>query len=255
MRSLSFRYYLITFVLFVWSSLGRAEPSIPSLVSRKHDTKPIKRIVFNDGSVGSFTANVCDGVVTFEITYHAEKECLQHKQWVWDKKHNRYTIGSQLEDTVKVFFFDKSLDTHFADIWVWRAGRTNPVGYADDLYWSSTSQNNGDGSLVTVNGVHPDSGRTCWLSRYQSKFVGNKVKRFYCHEPEGSCSDVKAVGEWDNSLWRISFSRVLDTGNGDDIVFKRDGRYIVIISVRDQKSGLFVTAPPIPFYINSLGLR
>jgi len=79
--------------------------------------------------------------VYFSVWFPDSAENLLHKPWVWNKDKETYEIGAHREDTFvfkwnmmdkKVNLSNFSDDDYLADVWYWKANRTNPAGYADD---------------------------------------------------------------------------------------------------------------------------
>ena len=77
----------------------------------------------------------------FLIRFDDPDESNLHKPWHWNKRDEIYEIGPEREDgfvfkwAMEKTVSDLSLHAdqpYTADIWFWKADRTNPVGYADD---------------------------------------------------------------------------------------------------------------------------
>jgi pimeloyl-ACP methyl ester carboxylesterase len=78
------------------------------------------------------------GQIFFLVTFPEETPHETHKTWIWDPKEEVYREGPDRED---VFVFKWSMSgndvdlrlrepmPHRADIWFWKAHRTNPAGY------------------------------------------------------------------------------------------------------------------------------
>ena len=82
-----------------------------------------------------------DDTVYFSVMYKDQAQSPFHKPWLWNKENNKYEMGAHREDTFvfKWNMMEKSVDlsnfsddNYTADIWYWKANRTNPAGYADD---------------------------------------------------------------------------------------------------------------------------
>ncbi|OGV36110.1 MAG: hypothetical protein A2020_03345 [Lentisphaerae bacterium GWF2_45_14] len=152
-----------------------------------------------------------DGIkIFFLVRFKTPAPLDEHRRWNWDKKSGIYVPGNELETTLNLVIAPHAKTSLFADLWVWRAGRTNPMASADDLYISYDSEK-------SVPQVFPDKGQSAWYSRYFSDYAGDIIKRFYLRTPSGSAADVSAKGSWKDSEWTIEFSRKLDTGNIDDL--------------------------------------
>jgi hypothetical protein len=113
-----------------------------------------------------------------------------------------------------------------ADVWYWKACRSDPIGYADDKIDILNS-------LENKNAVKLESKskKTMYLLRNEDKgepafrtnlvviYQGDIIPRFILQEPSGSRKDVKAKGIWQDGKWVIEFCRNLVSGNEDDIQF------------------------------------
>ncbi len=157
-------------------------------------------------------ACVAGGVMYLLVRYQAGKDARLHRPWHWDAKRKIYVSGDEREETLYVAL--RSLKGGKTDVWAWRAGRTDPAGFAEDM------------SIVN-GGLVVDSGRGCWYSEYLGGFAGDMVPRFMNREPSGSVADVRARGHWDKGRLTIEFARKLDTGWKDDIVLGR----VLLVSV------------------------
>ena len=156
-----------------------------------------------------------------------------HKTWVWNKELEVYEIGPAREDT---FFFkwnmmDKKVDLsnfadndYTADIWYWKAHRTNPSGYADDKsHVLSTEPGKKAKKLISRTGKTMylmrlgDAGKPAQAKQVLVDYQGDVVPQYKPVEPEGSRADVKAKGVWSKGAWIIEFARKFNTGYDDDV--------------------------------------
>jgi len=176
-----------------------------------------------------------DDMIYFHVLYPDPAENFLHKPWHWDADGNKYLSGKEREDT---FVFKWSMEDHdvdlsnfsedsyTADVWYWKANRTNLAGYADDK-----RQVLGDKPLKNATETISDSGKKRYLLRKSDQgtpaytdfkpetYSENFVQRYLPAEPSGSRSDVNAKGVWRGGFWNIEFSRKLETGHDDDIQF------------------------------------
>ena len=157
------------------------------------------------------------------VVFPSEKEKRTHRPWHWNPLKQIYLSGSEKEDELyvlwSVFPLNASPDAYAenSDVWIWRAARTDPAGFADDCYLINNSISNISDSEFAD--LVQDNGKSCWFDRYFGAFEGNTLSRFYQRNPEGSLADVKAKGAWNSGFWTIEFSRKINTGNTDDIDF------------------------------------
>jgi hypothetical protein len=204
--------------------------------SRSKDTITLKAVINGD-------------MVSFLVTFPDKEENALHKPWVWDKEMEVYKLGPQREDgfTFKwnmeagdVDLTNFSDDIYKADVWYWKAGRTNPAGYADDKYHVLS-----DKAGTKAKELKSSTGRTMYLMRVgdagtsaQKKriltdYKGDTQDQYESRTPDGSRADVLAKGVWKDGAWTIEFSRKLDTGNNDDL--KMDAasgsRYLFGVSI------------------------
>lgn len=179
-----------------------------------------------------------DDMVFFLIEYPDEKENRLHKPWVWDKEAGVYRMGKEREDT---FYFKWNMedrevdlsnfsdDDYVADIWYWKAHRTDPAGYADDKFhvFSSTTgkkakeimSKGGKKRYLVRNG---DEGKAAQKKVFATTYKGDVLESYKTVIPEGSRADVRAKGLWKDGTWTIEFGRKLHTGNKDDAQLSRD---------------------------------
>ena len=176
-----------------------------------------------------------DKEIFFLVRFPDPDESRTHKSWQWDAKKNLYGLGKDREDT---FIFkwhmeaepvDLSIhgdNNYTADIWYWKANRTDPSGYADDkshIFNSIASENATKLTSRTGNTRYllrlEDEGRSAYKSQIPTVHNGDTVPRYTSRKPTGSRADVKARGVWQDGWWTIELGRALDTGYDDDIQF------------------------------------
>jgi hypothetical protein len=175
------------------------------------------------------------GEIFFLVTFPEETPQETHKTWIWDAKEEVYREGPDRED---VFVFKWSMsgndvdlrlrnpEPHRADIWFWKAHRTNPAGYADDKM-QAVSAKGGPAARKIHSNRHGDlyferwgdAGKPPWEEKVLYDFKGEKVDQFAPRQPSGSRGDVRAKGVWAKGQWTIEFGRKLSTGHDDDIAF------------------------------------
>ena len=187
-----------------------------------------------------------DSHIFFLVRFPDIDESRLHKPWIWDPAVEKYYTGVLREDTfifkwsMHGFKGDLSLkkgQPHIADIWFWKANRTDPAGFADDKIHRLSN--------TTCSNCQPlvsESGQTFYLDRTGDKGhpayktvlplgkEGDIVSQYCSRVPSGSRADVRAKGHWKDNFWTIEYSRLLDTGHKDDLVFATDGTYLFGIS-------------------------
>lgn len=184
--------------------------------------------------------------IFFLVNFPDADESRTHKSWAWDKGRGIYTVGQDRED---IFIFkwnmaanpvDLSIysDTpYMADIWYWKACRTDPAGYADDKsHLLSPAEDPDATGIVSRSGNKMyllrtgDVGESAYSINLISEYQGDILPRYINRQPTGSRSDVRARGVWHDGGWSIEFSRQLVTGNADDIQFAPGGKYVFGVS-------------------------
>lgn len=177
---------------------------------------------------------VHDGTqIAFLVRYPDASEDREHKTMIWDTALGRYKTGPKRED---VFVFKWNMDPilvdltlssetpYQADIWYWKAHRTDHAGYADDktqLYVNDPLPHakrliSGNGNLFYLV-RSGDAGEAAYKALVHLDYIGEEVPRFELRTPQGSRADIKAKGQWENGFWTIEFSRRLKTGHPDDV--------------------------------------
>lgn len=189
----------------------------------------------------SLSAVRTDRQIFFLVDFPDPDQSLMHKAWVWDSKEQVYKMGPARED---VFVFKWNLEPHpvdlsifadnayRADIWFWKACRTDPVGFADDKYQCLRSDVfKGSKQIISRSGRpwyigrFGDQGDPAYKTKIYVAYQGDMAPRFENVMPTGSRADICAKGRWANGRWTIEFSRLLNTGHEDDIQFKPGGTY------------------------------
>lgn len=166
-----------------------------------------------------------------------------HKDWVWSVEKKMYLESAKIEDMfsigweMKGNFTGNMLSPVEAtwDVWQWGAARTNPVGFARDLYHAYSLKPLAVTIKPQVSGRTRDN-RQVWIGRPEDAGVPpcqevkldsakrrqktqDVLKQFNPVKPSGSAGDVPAKGVWANGRWTLEFARKLNTGNKDDAIF------------------------------------
>jgi len=230
------------------ASLTCAAVDIPSV---KVDTAPVvdgsvgdavwssvKPIAISDSASGKkillrsvYTADK----VFFLVQFPDAAQNFLHKPWVWDAAGEKYKTGSHREDTFvfKWSMMDKDVnlsnfsdDSYRADVWYWKANRTNPAGYADDktqILADSASKKSKEKISNTGKKRYlsriSDAGKAPYNTYKPTVYEGDLVDAFPVGVPDGSRADVQAKGFWKGGFQTIEFARALKTGHDDDLQF------------------------------------
>ena len=215
---------------------GARSPELPVELTPGKDSFPVNvtRLPFADKTGVLSNEEKINAVAWFEnkllcvrVVFPAEKELRSHLKWHWSPEKRVYKPGKEQEQTLVILWSKSRESFSQADAWVWRAARTDPAGWADDMGCRTDSI--GGAALSPLDAVRQiiyDGGRLCWYSRIPSAFAGETLPRFYCRAPTESCADVLASGRWQDGLWTVLMGRKLKTGHEeDDLQFAPGERY------------------------------
>ena len=166
-------------------------------------------------------------------------ESRLHKPYKWDETGQRYSRTKQLEDR---FAFSFAMTGDFspnkldgseftADVWHWKASRSDPAGIAHDKMWKVSASpfpkakkfTSPDGQTVYLARLSDAGDRLYKPVKYDSQ-QDDLMPRYEVNlSVKGSIADVRAKGMWRDGLWYLELSRKLDTGNADDAVIPASG--------------------------------
>jgi PAS domain S-box-containing protein len=163
-----------------------------------------------------------------------------------------------------------------ADIWHWKASRTNPAGYCDDQFLNNTlSPTGGSEDKVVarygddktgggyVRNINPekttpryyepapddkrdaqfllkaeiDDGEVVEITGRTVFEDGTTVPGYILERPTGSRGDIDAAGVWRDGYWGVEFKRRLLTGHPHDVQFDTGKLYRFGIAVMDNEGG------------------
>ncbi|MCP4387914.1 MAG: hypothetical protein GY802_06445 [Gammaproteobacteria bacterium] len=161
---------------------------------------------------------------------------LVHKPYVWDEAAGHYRIGLQREDRFALQFEisgDFSSDwlsgnSFTADMWHWKAYRSNIIGLAHDKMTEvsttklmrSARLDGPDGMPIYVRRPSDSGGAIYTTRRYSRRAKPVMPKYFSNPEVSGSVADITAHGAWAEGWWTLGLRRVFNTGNPDDVTFR-----------------------------------
>jgi hypothetical protein len=232
-------------------ALGRVSP--PVLDGRAGDPAWSSSSSFPvdvKGASGNFTVTLSalrgKERIYFLVQWPDRREDAVHRPWVWSKEREEYGVGDEIEDAVALQFAAEgrlgdcmlSGNEAVADLWHWRADRTNPVGFAEDGSLTVSTKRIPKANFYQAKNRKTvwvkesrDSGTVPYRSLVAGAYEGESVRRYVTREPTGSAADVRAKGAWENGTWTVEFSRLLETGDPADAVFplKKDRYFSVAV--------------------------
>lgn len=163
----------------------------------------------------------------------------------------------------KEWYFAVSSAKEKAEMWHWKAVRSNPVGYTEDGYVTTNpSKKPEEGRKRDAGSGKAKSNRTKDKSKpmyrqdpaksasipgsllvnqaaeikdYSIFKDGDEIPGYMVNTPwKGSFADVKTRGVWANGKWTLMMSRKLDTGYDDDLQFNTRKKYPFAVAVFDN---------------------
>lgn len=175
-----------------------------------------------------------------------------HHPWVWSKEANAYIAGGEAEDALALALArDGRIGECMlagreavSDLWTWRAGRTDPSGFAEDAtltvkarpFAGATSHPARNGGTVSVR-EDLDAGVGPYEARPAGAFAGNRIPSFVSRTPSGSAGDVRAKGSWIDGYWLVEFSRRLYSGDPADATVAPGKDTYLSIAIFDGREG------------------
>lgn len=182
--------------------------------------------------------------------YPDEAPSESHKSWFWDSAEQVYKPGNDQEDMLvlkwritgeNLSFSPELLVPHTADIWFWKACRTNPSGYLDDKRHEVTAEMQEDSLALPSTRYGTlylrrtgDEGRAAYTEKLFFDYQGDVLLRYYPQEPSGSRADIRGKGHWAGGFWTIEMQRALQTGHEDDVQFEVGQTYLFAATVYEM---------------------
>ena len=168
-------------------------------------------------------------------------ESRLHRALVWKPELKSYQNGPTREDSLVVKWSMSGLDADLtlksdrpyrADIWYWKAHRTDHAGYADDkIQHYTTGRDKKSLLLLSKSGKvfyllrKGDSGSPAYKPKLQTAYTEDLVAKYDLMMPAGSRADVRAKGHWQDGRWTVEFARKLKTGHDDDLQMQLGEQY------------------------------
>ncbi len=181
-------------------------------------------------------------------------ESRLHKPYEWREESQSYRRTNRLEDRFAMNFLmsgefsnSKLSGNEFtADVWHWKASRSDPAGIAHDKSWRvSRSEFPGAKPFQTADGqtvylARPsDAGDRLYRPIKHTEKQDDVMPRYEVNlSPSGSVADIRAKGVWRDGRWYLEMARRLDTGHADDVVIPASGRIpFAVAAFNDVDSG------------------
>ena len=155
--------------------------------------------------------------------------------YVWNAEVEEYERPSKPDDQFALEFpmrgeFNISMLTtvyeYTADVWHWKAGRGNPIGWVDDKrhiisqkpIQGGRQYNMGGRGKVYIARLMDEGQSSYSLLPEPTEFKSEVVDSFEPRQPSGSLADVRGKGHHDGAKWTLEISRKFTTGHNDDAV-------------------------------------
>lgn len=204
---------------------------------------------------GSLTLELRAGIfgdrIHFALRWPDDAADTEYKGWEW--AGGKYVEGKRRDDALALRFhlsgdFDRTMlsaKSYVADVWLWSAARTNPVGYAEDWTHRVSTRMIEDAAEYAVKGVGTvfikklrdgGEGPYRFLPRPKAKAAERMPSFEPVRAPSGSVADVLAKGRWAQGRWSLEMSRKLATGNADDAAFVAGQKLLGQIAVFNRGS-------------------
>ena len=173
-----------------------------------------------------------------------------HKPYVWSEEEGKYVDSGRREDRLALQFAmsgDYTTDwfsgqTFSADMWHWKAHRSNEIGLAHDKMTivgkspvkRAFEARARDGSTIYIRRPGDAGGKLYRSKRYITREQPEMPKYILDPQVSGSVADIRARGEWKDGMWTLELRRKLDTGHTDDVVFRPGSTVAAGIAVFDR---------------------
>lgn len=173
-----------------------------------------------------------------------------HKTLTWSKDKDGYEEGKDREDRLAMTFpmdgdFTACMlsgKTFKADMWHWKAYRSQVVGLMEDQMTiisldkleKAKEHATKDGKKIWM--ARPaDAGPDLVTSQKPIDNIGDTVPQYLpAKEVSGSRADIKSAAVWADGKWTLEIARKLNTGNKDDVAFEHGKSYAAGLAVFDH---------------------
>ena len=172
--------------------------------------------------------------------------------YVWNASQNAYERPSKPDDQFALEFplsgdFDVSMlaisRDYTADVWHWKAGRGNPVGWVDDKRHiisqtpveSAVPYSMGGHGTVYIARIMDGGTPSYTIQDAPQQFIGDVVDSFQSQTPSGSLADVRGKGKHDGNAWTLEMTRKFNTSHDDDTKLNPDEEILCAIAVLNDE--------------------
>ncbi len=166
---------------------------------KKHKGIQVKDIIYNTPvSIKSINNNE---TIYFLVSYDDNEENREHRTLTWDNEKHCYVNGKEREDSFVIkwnmsppYKSDLTLTTdqpYKADIWFWKAFRTDHAGYADDKTHTYSNLKKKDAKiLLSKTGTiyyllrnGDEGGQPAYTTLLYSEHVRDKMPKYGFQSP------------------------------------------------------------------------
>ena len=188
----------------------------------------------NPGQVVLRALNTDDTLYVM-VQWPDDTKSIMRDPYIWNAEKKAYERPSKPDDQFALEFpitgkFDIRMITlsheYTADVWHWKSGRGNPIGWVDDKrhiisqkpIHSGVEYSMGGHGSVYIARLMDEGTSSYFLKSKPSSFEGNVVDSFEQRQPTGSLADVQGKGLYEGKNWTLEMSRKFNTGHNDDAV-------------------------------------
>ncbi len=227
-----------------WNAVSATTITLHSAVPGKQPD--VDSVIVKGGVFG-------DSVYFFAQWKDDTKDDTSHKPYVWSSEKKTYITAPEREDRFAMQFeMEGNYSANWfsgnlfkADMWHWKAYRSNTIGLAHDkMTIISDIQTKKAFKATAMNRKQifisrpGDKGDKLYKSmKYQEKKQDFMQKYILNPEARGSVTDVKAKAAWENGVWSLELKRKLSTGHADDVIFAPGKSVKAGIAVFNRVSG------------------
>lgn len=172
--------------------------------------------------------------------------------YIWNKTEKEYQRPTTADDQFALEFpLDGELlismlptkGAYSADVWHWKAGRSNLAGWVDDKRHIISRRPLKDakeydmGGHTTIYIARPmDEGKASYREKPKpTAYAGDVIPSYQPQQPSGSLTDVRGKGIHDGKGWTLEMSRKFNTGHSDDAVIDPSRSNICAIAVLNDE--------------------